>query len=529
MTFNSENFPGRVCLVGAGPGDPGLITVRGLDRLRAADVIVYDALVLPSLLREARADAVIIDVGKRHADHKMTQEEINALLLEQAKSGRFVVRLKGGDPFVFGRGAEEAVYLARHDVHCEIVPGVTAGVAAPAMAGIPVTHRHFASSVTFVTGHEDPAKSKSVTDLKALASLVKTGGTLCIYMGMNRLDALTDELLQHGLPPETPAAIVEWGATPRQQSLRTTLDRLSSQVVEESLRAPAIIIIGRVVAIEEPGLDAYVQRPLFGRRIIITRTREQAGDLRLKLESLGAEVLEAPTIATQPMTADAQVKVDAALRSLADYDWLALTSVNGVEAMARRIAALGLDGRAFAKVRIAVIGDATAAALQARLGLRADLVPAKFVAEELAAALTQADAKGKRFLLLRADIARQALPRLLIEAGGSVDDLPIYRTLPAAQLPVQTVDALRQGDIDWITFTSSSTVRHLIALLGEDRGLLGRVKIASIGPITTATLREAGLMPTVEAAQSNIDGLVAAMTNPSRDSTSRGRAQPEGA
>lgn len=519
MTFQTEKISGRVCLVGAGPGDPGLITVRGLDRLRTADVIVHDALVLPSLLRHTRADATFIDVGKRHADHKMTQDEINALLLEQAKQGRFVVRLKGGDPFVFGRGAEEAVYLADHGVTCEIVPGVTAGVAAPAMAGIPVTHRHFASSVTFVTGHEDPTKSKSITDLKALASLVQTGGTLCIYMGMNRLDALTDELLKHGLPPETPAAIVEWGATPRQQSLRTTLDRLSSQVAEESLRAPAIIIIGRVVAIEEPGLDAYIHRPLFGQRILITRTREQASELRVKLEALGAEVLEAPTISMEPMLDEVRAKVDAALRSLADYDWLVLTSANGVEAMAQRIVALGLDGRAFAQVKIAVVGDATAAALQSQLGLRADLVPAKFVAEELAAALTDSDAKGKRFLLLRADIARQALPQLLIAAGGSVDDLPIYRTLPAEQLPAEVLNNLQQGNIDWITFTSSSTVRNLLTLLGDDRGLLQKVKIASIGPITTTTLREAGLAPTVEAKPSNIDGLVAAMMPPNRDST----------
>lgn len=511
MTLPDEKTFGRVCLVGAGPGDPGLITVRGMQLLRAAQVIVHDALVLPSLLREARADAQLIDVGKRHADHKMTQDAINALLLEQAKAGRFVVRLKGGDPFVFGRGAEEAVYLAKHGVICEIIPGITAGVAAPAMAGIPVTHRHFASSVTFVTGHEDPAKSASTTDLAALASLITTGGTVCIYMGMNRLDAITDQLLEHGLPSDTPAAVVQWGATPMQRSLRTTLDRLSSLVDEEELKAPAVIVIGKVVAIEEPGLDFYMKRAMVGQRVVITRTRDQASDLREKLEALGAQVLEAPTIQVQPMTQDAQQRVDQALRSLDNYNWLVVTSANGVDALAQRVNALALDGRAFANVKIAAVGQATALALQTSLGLRADLLPEKFVAESLAASLLKEDAKGQRYLLLRADIARDRLPQLLIEAGALVDDLPVYRTLPAIQLPEDVMEALRAGEVDWITFTSSSTVRNMIALLGEEHTLLRSVKIASIGPITSQTLRETDLSPTVEASPSDIQGLVSAI------------------
>lgn len=511
MTLPPEKSCGRVCLVGAGPGDPGLITARGLALLRAADVVVHDALILPSLLSEAREDALLIDVGKRHADHKMSQEDINALLLEHANAGRFVVRLKGGDPFVFGRGAEEAVYLGKHGVFCEIVPGVTAAIAAPALAGIPVTHRHFASSVTFITGHEDPAKSASVTDFSAIAALINTGGTLCIYMGMHTLDATIDELMKQGVAPDTAAAAVEWGATPRQRTLRTTLDRLSSLVIDQHIVAPAIVIIGRVVAIEEPGLAAYVNRPLFGQRIVITRTRDQASDLRAKLEELGAEVLEAPTIAIEKMTDGVRVKVDAALLALASYDWLVITSANGVDALADRVEALGLDGRSFANVKIATIGDATAAALHSRLRLRSDLTPPKFVAESLAEELTKHGATGKRFLLLRADIARQSLPDLLTKSGGIVDDLAIYQNTPITQLPPRVLHALTRSHIDWITFTSSSTGRNFLAALGHDRDLLRDVKLASIGPITSQTLRENGLTPTVEAKVSDIDGLVAAM------------------
>ena len=512
MTLQPEKKCGRVCLVGAGPGDPGLITARGLALLRAADVVVHDALILPSLLSEAREDALLIDVGKRHADHKMSQDDIHALLLDHAAQGHFVVRLKGGDPFVFGRGAEEAVFLGKQGVFCEIVPGVTAAIAASALAGIPVTHRHFASSVTFITGHEDPAKSNSVTDFAALATLINTGGTLCIYMGMNTLDAIVDELMKRGVAPDVAAAAVEWGATPRQRTLRTTLDRLSSLVIEQHIAAPAIVIIGRVVAIEEPGLAAYVDRPLFGQRIVVTRTRDQASDLRLKLEDLGAEVLEAPTIVMEKMTDQVQAKVDAALLALNQYDWLVLTSANGVDALADRVEALGLDGRSFANVKIATIGDATAAALFGRLRLRTDLLPPQFIAESLAEELTKNGVTGKRFLLLRADIARQSLPELLKKSGGIVEDLPIYQTRPVAQLPPRVLHALTRGQIDWITFTSSSTVRNFIVLLGDQREALRGVKLASIGPITSQTLRENGLTPTVEAKVSDMDGLVAAMS-----------------
>ncbi len=517
MTTQPQNHSGRgecvarVCLIGAGPGDAGLITSRGLTLLRGAEVVVHDALILPSLLGEARTDAQLIDVGKRHAHHKMSQDEINTLLLELARQGRFVVRLKGGDPFVFGRGAEEAVFLGKHGISCEIVPGVTAAIAACAMAGIPVTHRHFASSVTFITGHEDPAKNGDAIDFAALAALLKTGGTLCVYMGMNRLSGIVEALLQHGVGRDMLAAAIEWGATPRQRTVKVALESLAAAVASARLGAPSIIVIGRAVGIDEPGLDAFVARPLFGRRIVITRTRAQASDLRVKLEELGAEVLEAPTIEILPATAEVLAMIDETLRGVKRFDWLVLTSANGVEAMADRVEKLGLDGRSFAGVKIAAIGDATAAALWSRLRLRADLIPAQFVAESLATDLIGDGAKGKRFLLLRADIARAALPELLVKGGGIVEEYAIYRTVPAAGLPAAVLQALRAGNADWITFTSSSTVKNMLALLGDDRELLRGVKLASIGPITSQTLRENGLSPSVEAQLSSIDGLVAAI------------------
>ena len=542
MTPTDEKKSGRVCLIGAGPGDPGLITARGLDLLRRADVVVHDALVLPSLLREARADAEVIDVGKRRSDHKLSQDQINALLVEKARQGLLVARLKGGDPFIFGRGAEEAGHLAARGIACEIVPGVTAGIAAPAAAGIPLTHRLVASTVTFITGHEDESKADPVVDYAALAKLIAARGTLVIYMGIVRLETIAAKLLNAGVASTTPAAVIQWGATPRQRSGVTTLDRLPALVAKKHLWAPAVIVIGEVVgegAIGEAGkhLDFYTQRPLFGQRIVITRTREQASELRVKLEELGAEVLEAPTIRIAQPSPEESAKIDAALMRLANFHWLVLTSANGVQTLASRLDALKLDARSLAGVRIAAIGDATADALKKHVGVRAALVPRTFVAESLAEDLIASEnarggIAGKRFLLLRADIARKALPQLLTKAGASVEEFAIYLTAPVASLPHAVLDALREGKVDWVTFTSSSTARNLVALLDRNadnapqsaevapqrpamaiagRSALTCAKLASIGPITTQTLRDLGLPPTVEATVSNIDGLIAAM------------------
>ncbi|MFP4145419.1 MAG: uroporphyrinogen-III C-methyltransferase [Phycisphaeraceae bacterium] len=507
----NKTATGRISLVGAGPGDPGLITLAGLERLRQAEVIVYDALANPELLEYAPIDAQRIDVGKRAGQQKLCQDEICRLLVDKAHAGKFVVRLKGGDPYLFGRGAEEASFAARHGVECEIIAGITAGIAAPMAAGIPVTHREFASSVTFVTGHEDPTKQGSAVDYDALARLIATGGTVCFYMGVGRLPEISQRLQDAGLPASTPAAAVQWGTLPRQRSVRATVKTLPRKAADAAIAAPAIIVVGQVAAIDEPGLDFFTRRPLFGKTVIITRTRQQASVLRRQLEQHGAEVIETPTIELVPP--NHWDEMDQALRDIPSYDWLVLTSVNGVAAVEERLEALGVDSRHFSGVKIAAIGDATAEALKKRLNIEADLVPTRYVAESLAGELIQGEAiTGKRCLLLRADIARPALPRLLEEAGAEVTEVTAYRTRLAGRLPEDALEALRDQRVDWVTFTSSSTAENLVTLLKDEADLLKHVRIASIGPITSETVRKLGYEVAVEADVSNIDGLVDALT-----------------
>ena len=497
-------------LVGAGPGDPGLITAAGLGRLRRADVVVYDALVNPVLLSEAPEHAERIDAGKRGGQHKLTQEQINELLVKKAGESKYVVRLKGGDPYLFGRGAEEAIHLAEHGVACEVIPGVTAGIAAPAAAGIPVTHRELASTVTFVTGHEDPTKDASAIDYHALAKLITAGGTVCFYMGVARLPEIVDHLAACGLAPTIPAAAIQWGTLPTQRSVRGRLDTLAELVRTGGIASPAIIVVGSVAGVDPTGLDFFTARPLFGQRIVITRSRQQASVLRQRLAELGAEVLEAPTI--ELMEPESWTEVDQAIRDIKQYDWLILTSTNGVEALASRLNVLGLDARHFTSAKVAVIGDATGEALHERVGLRADLVPRRFVAESLASELIeQHDVAGKKLLMLRVDIARPALPALLTEVGADVTELVVYQTKLAAALPDQVVAALREKRVGWVTFASSSTVRNMVELLGQERDLLSHTRIASIGPITSQTVRELGYEVAVEAELSTIPGLVDAI------------------
>mgnify|MGYP006269224615 CR=1 FL=1 len=502
---------GVVTLVGAGPGDAGLITVAGLDALRDADVVVYDALANPRLLDQAPPNAERIDAGKRAKAHRLTQDQTNALMRDHAFAGRRVVRLKGGDPYLFGRGAEEVAFLASHGVRVEVVPGVTAGVAAPAAAGIPVTHRNHASSVTFVTGHEDPTKPESSVDYAALARLAVRGGTLCLYMGVGRLGPISQTLIAHGLAADTPAAAVQWGTLPRQRRVRAPLGRLADAVQSSGLGAPAIVIIGAVAAIDEPGLDYFTARPLFGRRVVITRTRQQASALRLPLEARGAEVLEAPTIErVPPETWD---EVDRVLRGLERGDVLVLTSTNGVDALADRLSAMSLDARHLAGVTVAVIADATRDRLHERLGIRADVVPPRFVAESLAESLvTNPGVAGRRVVMCRADLARPALPRLLREAGASITDVTAYQTAIASSLPRDVSEAISAGEVDAITFTSSSTAQNLATLLGDEHAsLLRRCRLISIGPITSNTMRELGWEVAAEARVSTIDGVVDAL------------------
>ncbi|MFA9477197.1 uroporphyrinogen-III C-methyltransferase [Phycisphaerales bacterium AB-hyl4] len=507
MSNKTTKFHVQVSLVGAGPGDAELITAAGLDRLRRAEVVVYDALANPALLAEAPAAAERIDAGKRARKHKLTQDEIHELLRDRAAAGRYVVRLKGGDPYLFGRGAEELIYLAKQGISCEVVPGVTSGIAAPMAAGIPVTHREHASSVTFVTGHEDPTKPGTAVDYAALAKLIAAGGTVCFYMGVGRLPLIAEALTAGGLDGATPAAAVQWGMTPRQRSVRATVTTLAEAVKREGVGSPAIIVVGAVAGLDEPGLDYFTARPMFGKTVLVTRTRQQASKLGEQLAALGANVLESPTIELVP-PADWS-EVDAAVRDVRQYDWLVLTSVNGVAALADRLDAMGLDARQLAGVRVAAIGDTTAAALRERVGVKADLVPTRYVAESLAGELiAEHEMAGKRCLLLRADIARPTLPKLLGEAGAVVTEVVAYQTQLAAALPTAVVEALREGAVDWVTFTSASTVRNLVEMLGDERTLLSDVRLASIGPITSEAMREAGLAVDVEAAVSNVEGLV---------------------
>jgi uroporphyrinogen III methyltransferase/synthase len=499
---------GIVFLVGAGPGDPGLITVRGARLLEQADVVVYDYLSNPRLLNYCPR-AEVIYAGKKAAAHSMPQESINALLVEKARAGKRVVRLKGGDPFVFGRGGEECQALVDAGVAFEIVPGITAAIAAPAYAGIPVTHRDFNSSFTFVTGHEREDGEDSAPEIAwdAIAKLP----CVAFYMGAKSLPKICTKLIENGMPSDTPAATIQWGTMPAQRTVVSTLTRLAQDVATAGLGPPAITIIGKVVELRKT-LAWVERRPLFGQTIVVTRTRHQASEISQKLEELGAAVIEAPTIELHEPTDLAAV--DAALKRAGDFDWICFTSANGVTAARKRLAELGSDARAFGNAKLAAIGSATAEAIERELCLKVDLCPASFVAEALAEEfLKRNQVSGRRFLLLRADIARPLLRERLIENGAAgVSDVAIYETRPAKDLPPGLLEALDAGRINWITFSSSSTVKNFLSLLGPDyRNRISRAKLASIGPVTTATLREAGLSPAADARTFNIDGLIDAI------------------
>ncbi len=479
-----------VYLVGAGPGDPGLLTRRGEELLRRAEVVVYDRLASAALLELARPAAELIDVGKTPGRPAISQDEINALLVEHGRAGREVVRLKGGDPFVFGRGGEEAESCRGAGVAFEVVPGVTSAIAAPAYAGIPVTHRGMSTSVTIVTGHEDPAKPGSDTDWAALA---RAGGTLVVLMGAGRLGEIVTALIDGGRDPNTPVAAVRWGTRPEQRTVRATL----ATIGELSVEPPSAIVVGAVAGLD---LGWFEQRPLFGRRVVVTRAREQASELRDRLERHGAEVIELPSIALEA--------VDFALPDLARYEWLVLTSANGVEAFFERgLVRAGLDARALSRVRVAAIGPGTAAALERR-GIRADLVPARFVAESLLEAFPDPASPTALVLVARAESARDVLPDGLGERGYSVDVLAVYRTVPVTPR-AQDLERVLRGDIDAITFTSSSTVANFCDALGSIPD--GKVPVISIGPVTSRTARERGLRVDAEADPHTIDGLVDAV------------------
>jgi len=492
---------GIVYLVGAGPGDPGLITARGRDLIGECDAIVYDALANPALYADSRA--TLHDVGKRGGStDSARQEEINRLLVSLARDGQRVVRLKGGDPFVFGRGSEEAQALAAAGIPFEVVPGVTAGIAAPAYAGIPVTHRGAATSVTFVTGHEDPTKGAPTVDWSALA---RAGGTLVLYMGVRSLGRIARTLLAAGMPMETPAAAVQWGTRSDQRTVVATLSTLEACVEEAGLEAPVIFVIGQVVALRRE-IAWLERRPLFGWRVLVTRAQSPRSSLARALSDAGADVVEAPATRIEPLDPGC---VRGAIAHLDAYDWIIFTSQNGVELFWAALREMGLDARALAAVRVAAVGPATAAALLDH-GIAVDVTPERFVAEGvLEAVAARDDVAGSRVLYVAADGARDVLPNGLTTMGARVDVAPIYRSVPdAAGGDAIRAFAREATDRTLAAFTSASAVRAFADAAGDARG---RVAAASIGPATTAAAREAGLTVCVEAARSTIPSLLDAI------------------
>jgi uroporphyrinogen III methyltransferase / synthase len=498
--------PGVVYLVGAGPGDPGLMTARSLELIAAADAIFYDRLIPPGALDGAREDADLVYVGKQPGVPSVPQEEIGERLIESARAGRSVVRLKGGDPFVFGRGGEEGEGLREAGVEFEVVPGVTAGVAATAYAGIPVTHRDDASAVAFVTGHEDPVKEESALDWEALA---RFPGTLVFYMGVKRLRQNAASLIAAGRDPEEPAAAIERGTWPGQRTVSATLGTIAEAVKREAVKAPALIVVGEVARRREQ-LAWLERRPLHGRRVVVTRARAQASGLAATLRGLGAEVVELPAIRIEPRIGTPEVRD--AVAALGEYSLVCLTSPNGVRLLFEALREGGRDARALAGATVAAIGPGTARAL-AEGGIAADVVPERFVAEALVESLAEVPVEGQRVLVARAAEARDVLPDALRERGAGVDVVALYETV-REQPREEEIEAAQAAD--YLTFTSSSTVTNLTEALGDR--FPREARIVSIGPITSETARAAGLEVDVEADRHDVDGLLEALLNDVRHS-----------
>jgi uroporphyrinogen III methyltransferase / synthase len=485
----------KVYLVGAGPGDPGLITLKGRQALERADCVLHDYLANERLLDYAPAHAERIYVGKKRAKHEMTQPEISALLVERARRGWTVVRLKGGDPFIFARGGEEIEALADAGIPFEIVPGVTTPLGLAAYTGVPLTHRDHSSVVTFVTGHEVAPIDWSKTG---------TSGTVVLFMGMVNFPAIAGEMIAHGRPPETPAMAVRWATRPDQQTLVATLATLPALIAERGMRPPATIVIGEVVALRDR-FNWFEKLPLFGRRIVITRDRGQAAELGAPLCELGAETLLLPAIEIRP--AEDPEPLDRAIARLRTYDWLIFTSVNGVRHFTQRLDASARDLRALSSLKICAIGPATRAAVEA-LHLKVDLMPEEYIAESLVAAFTEENLNGRRILLPRAAVARDVVPVELTRRGASVDVVEAYRTVAPAGLAEHAAEVFERKP-DWITFGSSSAVKNLVKAAGP--APLRNVRIACIGPVTSRTVRECGLEVDAEANPYTMQGLIAAI------------------
>jgi len=495
--------PTGICyLTGAGPGDPGLLTIRAREVIGQAEVIVYDYLCNPAILEWAPPGIEIIYAGKKAGDHTLTQDEITALLIDRTRAGKRVVRLKGGDPFVFGRGGEEAEALAREKLPFEVIPGVSSVFAGPAYAGIPVTHREHTSQVTIFTGHEDPSKPGAALDYDALA---RQPGTRIMLMGIERIAPITEALLAHGADPAMPVALIRWATTGRQQTLRGRLDNIAVRVTEAGFSAPAIAVFGQVVNLRDT-LNWFETRPLFGKRIVVTRTRSQAGVLSSGLRALGADVWEIPTIRIEP-PADL-MEFGQLVQDSQGYDWILFTSPNGVDAFFRMFYKLYNDAREIGGARIAVIGPATAARVR-EFHLKVDLQPAEYVAESVVKAFKDdGSIDNLRILIVRPEQARDVLSRELSNLGAIVDEAIAYRNVPETNDVAGGIERLRAEGADLITFTSSSTVENFMAM---KLPWSPTMKAASIGPITSKTMRDLGLKVDIESRRHDIPGLIEAI------------------
>lgn len=501
-----EKANGKVYLVGAGPGDPGLITVKGLECVKKADVVIYDYLANERLLQQMRADAELIYVGKQGGRHTLPQEQISRLIVERAKEGKIVARLKGGDPFIFGRGGEEAEELVDNGIPFEIVPGVTAATAVPTYAGIPLTHREHTASVAFVTGHEDPTKPESKVHWEKIATGI---GTLVFFMGMKNLESIVENLVSHGRSPETPVALIQWGTRTDQRVVTGQLKDIVARVREAKLGPPAIIVVGDVVKLRDK-LNWYESKPLFGKRVVVTRSRDQASVFAEMLIDRGATTVEFPTIDVVPPASWAEL--DRALAEIESYTWIVFTSGNAIRFFMERLRALNKDIRLLKGVNICVVGQKTAEALES-FGLRPDLIPSEFKAEGVLAALGGTKVKGLKFLIPRAKVAREIIPDKLREQGAMVTVATAYENIrPAADLE-RVRKLFEERKITAVTFTSSSTVHNFIEILGqkEYKALMQGVTVACIGPVTAKTADEYGMRTDIMPKEYTIPAMVDAM------------------
>jgi len=494
---------GKVYIIGAGPGDPGLITVKGAQGIARADVIIYDHLVSEELLGHARKDARLIYAGKKGGDHTLPQEEINRLLVAEAQKGCTVARLKGGDPFIFGRGGEEAETLAAAGIPFEIIPGVTAAVAVPAYAGIPLTHRGLTSTLAFVTGHEDPTKEKSDIDWQALAGI----GTLVFFMGVKNLLHIAARLIAHGKDPQTPAALIRWGTTADQETLTGVLADIADKAAAQGFTPPSLLVVGPVVSLRET-LNWFENKPLFGKGVVITRPEAQAESLAALLHEQGARAIHFPTIQIVPP--ETWSALDEALGRLADYAWIVFTSANGVRFFFQRLQEQGLDIRGLKNIRICTIGPATAGILEA-MGIKVDLVPEEYISEGVVKAFQGQNIRGARILLPRAETARNVIPAGLAQMGAQIDVIAVYRTISSGRHPEELDRLIKEGKVDVITFTSPSTVTYFQEIMGRDYALPPQAKIAAIGPVTAAAVNKADLKVDILQETYTIEGLVAGL------------------